>query len=890
LFLGNEKYQDESEYQNFVNSHGGNSNAFTTFENTNYYFDVSHEYLEPSLDRFAQFFICPTFTESATFREMNAVNSEFEKNKTQDNWRMNHFNQSIANPKHPYSKFMIGNLKSLKEDPLIKNIDVRSALLDFHKRYYSADIMKLVILGRETLEELQDMAKSKFSGVKNTGNSVKHFPGYGLEDPFLKEQRPEWYNVVPKSDIHKLIVYWPIKSYLKNYEEKPTRYLGHILGHEADGTLFAYLKKKGWAMELMAGSTTTTEDMELFGCHIALTEDGLEKIEQIIMHIYQYLKIIREFGVQKYLYDEVQEISDMEFKFLEKLRPSSYTSNLAQQIHKYPEQEVLIGPYLFRKFEPELINSILNELIPSNMIVQVISKQFEGSTDLKENWYDIDYTKITIPEDFLQSLFNPEKPPEELYIPPPNEFIPKDFSIKKDKIIKHPEIIRDTPLSQIWHICDTTYLKPKAFLFFHLISPQAYTTPTNFVLTSLFFSLVDDSLNEKYTYNAEIAGLKFSLSTILEGALLKVSGFNEKIHLLMKKIIERIATYQVSEDRFSVIKEQRTRDFENIKRQQPYQISQFKRKLILYQKFWSPEEKMQIIKGLTVKDLKNFIPILLSSLKIRGLAQGNITSNEILSIVDDMETILKPTPMFPSQYPEQRLVKLKKGMTYLHQSLVPNQHDNNSVVWVEYQIGSGIRSDSLLELLSHILEVPFYEQIRTKEQLGYLVWSFHHYDCGISHLCFCVQSPQKDPIYLNERIDVFLKEYEKVMENLSDEEFTNQVKAVISSKLENFPNLAEEVKYNWEEISNLTFLFNRKFLYADEFKKISKQELLQFYREKISSSETSKRVSLQIFGNKCTLIPTDSSLEKSIFSIKPSFESEFKGSMPLYPARTGSRL
>ena len=52
LFLGNSKYQQENEYQNYVQSHGGMTNAFTTFENTNYYFDVSWEYLEPTLDRY----------------------------------------------------------------------------------------------------------------------------------------------------------------------------------------------------------------------------------------------------------------------------------------------------------------------------------------------------------------------------------------------------------------------------------------------------------------------------------------------------------------------------------------------------------------------------------------------------------------------------------------------------------------------------------------------------------------------------------------------------------------------------------------------------------------------------------------------------------------------
>ena len=60
--------------------HGGYSNAFTDSENTNYFFNVNPDSLEEALDRFAQFFIAPLFTESATDREMNAVESENMKN------------------------------------------------------------------------------------------------------------------------------------------------------------------------------------------------------------------------------------------------------------------------------------------------------------------------------------------------------------------------------------------------------------------------------------------------------------------------------------------------------------------------------------------------------------------------------------------------------------------------------------------------------------------------------------------------------------------------------------------------------------------------------------------------------------------------------------------
>jgi len=66
-------------FDQFLSQHGGNSNAYTTHDETNYHFEVSHEYLEGALDRFAQFFIAPLFNPSSTEKEINAVDSGMSK-------------------------------------------------------------------------------------------------------------------------------------------------------------------------------------------------------------------------------------------------------------------------------------------------------------------------------------------------------------------------------------------------------------------------------------------------------------------------------------------------------------------------------------------------------------------------------------------------------------------------------------------------------------------------------------------------------------------------------------------------------------------------------------------------------------------------------------------
>lgn len=89
LFLGTEKYPDEDDYETYLNRHGGFSNAYTDMEDTNYYFSIitdaeecaktgrTTQALAGALDRFAQFFIAPTFDRDAVDRELRAIDSEY---------------------------------------------------------------------------------------------------------------------------------------------------------------------------------------------------------------------------------------------------------------------------------------------------------------------------------------------------------------------------------------------------------------------------------------------------------------------------------------------------------------------------------------------------------------------------------------------------------------------------------------------------------------------------------------------------------------------------------------------------------------------------------------------------------------------------------------------
>ena len=132
LFLGTKKYPEENEYSNFLSTHGGYDNAYTSTQETNYHFRVAAGYLEHSLDMFAHFFIDPLLSQNSSSREINAVNQEHKKNLLSDNWKLWQLLKHVSNPDHPFSQFNTGDLDTLNKS------DINDQLQTYYHTHYSA--------------------------------------------------------------------------------------------------------------------------------------------------------------------------------------------------------------------------------------------------------------------------------------------------------------------------------------------------------------------------------------------------------------------------------------------------------------------------------------------------------------------------------------------------------------------------------------------------------------------------------------------------------------------------------------------------------------------------------------------------------------------------------
>ncbi|XP_011312091.1 insulin-degrading enzyme-like [Fopius arisanus] len=212
LMLDTEKYPNDNEFYSYVTEHGGYVNTTTLFDSTMFYFDIVSNKLEEALDKFSQSFHKPLLAESMIAPVIDAINSEH--NSADYLEKINQLDRSSADPQHPFSKFGTGNRETLYVNPKKNGINVRDELLKFHGTWYSANIMALSVLGKESLNDLEKMIVKMFAKVQN--KRVKALEC--LHHPFNKNHYGHKWFIVPMADIRLLKVFFPLPKLQEHYK------------------------------------------------------------------------------------------------------------------------------------------------------------------------------------------------------------------------------------------------------------------------------------------------------------------------------------------------------------------------------------------------------------------------------------------------------------------------------------------------------------------------------------------------------------------------------------------------------------------------------------------------------------------------------------------------
>ena len=355
MFLGTEKYPEEGEYESYVTRNGGRLNAYTASENTCFSFEVSDESLDGALDRFAQFFIAPLFTETATGRELMAVESEFQRSRASEGFHFStSFLKRLINKDHPLHRFGAGNRETLRDIPKEKGINVRERLLAFQKAHYRVRNLRLCVYSSASCDDTIAMTRKHFTGITNESEAPSnHTPPWGERAIFDSDAFRKLYYVKTVTHTPGLILLWDTQFSYGSYLSKPSGMVSHLLGHECEGTIIYVLKKRGWATALVAGPFAEVDaERSIFFLEISLTAEGRKHVREIINLVFIYVEIVKE-GISSAVHHELVSLMTSTFNFTDQSRsPFSRTLDCAAAMNKFPPEHIISGDVLM--FEEDL--------------------------------------------------------------------------------------------------------------------------------------------------------------------------------------------------------------------------------------------------------------------------------------------------------------------------------------------------------------------------------------------------------------------------------------------------------------------------------------------------------------------------------------------------------
>ena len=370
-----------------------------------------------------------------------------------------------------------------------------------------------------------------------------------------------------------------------------------------------------------------------------------------------------------------------------------------------------------------------------------------------------------------------------------------------------------------------------------------------------------ERLNEA-SYAATVAGLAYSLAAVASGGFaVSAAGFSHKLPSLCLRVCGALAETlsaapadAAALELFDRARQKLTLALSNaghVAANCAYEG----RLTCLEHPHFSPEEQLVALRELRPTDLTAFA----ASEWSRGVdesnaadvtpprdgsfltvvACGNVSSDEALEFYSNARAALRlseaaaavpppSAPSPPSPGPRRSLgscVVLKPGCG-CYRVGSSNASETNNAVELYWQLEPyKFELAAKLDLLVHLMFEPLFDQLRTKEQLGYSVACGARSTQGMLGFCITVTSAVASPRKVEARALRFVARFVKSVGAMRASRYLANVDAAVANKLRDDVNISDESMRLIAEIESEQYVFDRAEREAEQMKGVSQPEM-----------------------------------------------------------------
>lgn len=755
LFLGTKEFPKHDEYSTYMEKNGGMDNAYTSDEVTNYFFEVDNAALEGALHRFSRFFVSPLFDATYVDREKNAVNSEFEKNIKNDSWRLDRFVSQLASKDHPFSKFSTGNKDTLK------NV-TREQVVEFYKKYYSSNNMRLVVMTSQPSSQVKKWVAQYFSDVENS-----QLPELKYKDQFFDPNKKEKYHYVKSiSDVDELTIVYNIPEDKKYWASKPLSIISKVLGDESQNSLLSYLKKKGWALSLSAGQNF----WRTMAINITLTPDGRKNHQKVTATVFEFIRLMKEKGYPEYLYNDEKFLQKITLDNLEPSSSGQRAAFFAKALLDYPVDSFLEKYFLLSKYSVDDFNYFLSFFNPESAQV-IVSSQKEQVKE-KEAIFGIQYRSEKMPQ---ATMTFPVGDAQFFKYPEKNEYIPDDFTLVGKNLYGKP-LRQVDDNAEINILQDTEIGVAKSFIDVTFVS-HVPVNPKNAILHELFTACKTEEL-KAWGYPISEARYDYQIRTnFADSMTVMVSGYSQHLFKVLNSLVldekndRKLSSCKIDEKLFNEIKDRIKKDLLNHELAAASSAVSYAAQTVSYNKIFHWKEYIGLMDKIKLKEVDQFGALFFQQYYLYLTAYGNLKKEEVIAFADGVYKIQNAKAL-GLKSAQEKFVRYRTLKPNSHYSMRIKGKNNNNAMMQSFQLQPwSVENHAQILILTQLMSQPYFAELRTNQQLGYVARSFPATRNGSIGLMAIIQSQNHPPQVLAERSKKFIDDFiKKTFDSITDED------------------------------------------------------------------------------------------------------------------------
>ncbi len=820
LLMGSKRYPDPDSFSQFLTQHGGSHNASTASYRTAYYLEVENSALAPALDRLSDALAEPLLDKANADKERNAVNAELTMARSRDGMRMGQVTSETLNPAHPSARFSGGNLETLKDKP---NSKLHDALTHFYKTYYSGNLVVGVIYSNQPMDALIKLAVDNYGRIPDRHATVPPI----TVPAATQAEKGLIIHYVPAQPRKALRIEFRIDNNSDAFRSKTDTYVGYLIGNRSKNTLSDWLQKQGLAEAISAGADPMVDrNGGVFVISVSLTDKGLAKRDEVIAAIFNYINLMRKQGISEQYFQEISHVLDLDFRYPSITRDMDYIEWMVDAMLRVPVEHVLDSSYLADKYDPKAIAARLDGMTPQEARIWFISpdEPHNKTAYFVNAPYQVD--RIT------QAQFDKWQNMQQEFsfsLPALNPYIPDNFDLvtKKESRAK-PQLIVDRPDLRAFYSPSHDFADiPKANVQVALRNPIAKGSARDQVLFTLTDYLAGLSLDQ-LNYQASVGGIEFSTS-VNNGLFFSASGFTQRLPQLLSSLMEGYKTFTPTADQLVQAKSWYREQLDAAEKGKAYDLAIQPVQSLSRVPYSERSERRKLLDSITVEEVIKFRDQLIQGATPELLVVGNMTEEQIKSMAESVKTDLGCGGNNFWYGENVKVTQAQKANLKREGS-----SSDSALAAVYVPVGYGeVESMAYSSLLEQIVQPLFYDQLRTKEQLGYAVFAFATRVGKQSGIGFLLQSNSKQPEYLYSRYQAFYPEVEKRLKAMSKADFDQYKNALINQLKERPQTLDEEASRFINDFNRGNKAFDTRDKLIENISSLNQKAVTAFYHQAV---------------------------------------------------------